>query len=335
MPRSVVFGFCVLLFWLAHRARAEESATKPDPGRFEPLYNGRDLSGWKVKGGKLEAWKADGELLSGIGPEGGWLRTEKTYSDFVLRLEYRIVAGGNSGVGLRLPAEGAPAQAGLEIQVLDEAVPPESKSGGSDETRRNGAIVGHVAAEKVAAKPAGEWNVFEITCRGPQVKVVLNGETVIDVAVDTLKDDEKEGRTALADRPEVGFIGLQCSPAQVDFRKIELRDLVTKTNSGLQYVDVTEGTGAIVKAGGTVTVHYTGRLIDGRKFDSSRDAGLARSFPLSNLIKGWQEGVAGMKVTGRRKLIIPPELGYGDRGVGGVVPPGATLVFDVEVLEVE
>lgn len=334
MPRTVIFGACALLFLLAQDVAAEEPAAAPESARFEPLYNGRDLSGWKIKGGKLEAWKADGEQLSGIGPDGGWLRTEKSYSDFVLRLEYRIAAGGNSGVGLRIPAEGEPAQTGMEVQILDETSPA-SNTGEQDGTRRNGAILGHVAAERVAAKPAGEWNQLEITCRGPQVKVALNNGTVIDVMVDTLKDDNKDRRAALADRPEVGFIALQCPPARVDFRKIELQDLVMKTTSGLQYVDVTTGTGAIVKPEGTVTVHYTGRLVDGRKFDSSRDAGLARSFPVSDLIKGLQEGVAGMKVSGRRKLIIPPELGYGNRGVGALVPPGATLIFDVEVLEID
>lgn len=334
MLRAVAFGVCALLFLLAQDVAAEEPAAPPGADRFEPLSNGRDLSGWKVKGGKLEAWKADGEQFSGIGPDGGWLRTEKAYSDFVLRLEYRISAGGNSGIGLRLPAEGEPAHVGMEIQILDETSPA-SSPGEQDGTRRTGAILGHVAAERVAAKSAGEWNQLEITCRGPQVKVALNDTTVIDVMVDTLKDDHKDRHRALADRPEVGFIALQCAPAGVDFRRIELKDLVTKTNSGLQYVDVTAGTGALVKPEATVTVHYTGRLMDGRKFDSSRDSGMARSFPVSDLIKGLQEGVAGMKVTGRRKMIIPPELGYGNRGVGALVPPGATLVFDVEVLEIE
>jgi FKBP-type peptidyl-prolyl cis-trans isomerase len=334
VPRLVILGFCAFVFFLAQDVVAEETASNPGSVPFESLYNGRDLAGWKVKGGKLEAWKADGELLSSIGLDGGWLRTEKSYSDFVLRLEYRLATGGNSGVGLRLPAEGEPAQVGMEIQILDETASA-SPAAETDGTRRTGAILGHVAAEKFTAKPAGEWNQLEITCRGPQVKVAVNGETGFDVMVDALKVEESDRRAALADRPEVGFIALQSSSARIDFRKIEIRDLVTKTASGLQYVDVTTGTGELVKAGGAVTVHYTGRLIDGRKFDSSRDTGLARSFPLSDLIKGLQEGVAGMKVAGRRKLIVPPELGYGNRGVGAIVPPGAPLVFDVVVLEVE
>ncbi len=110
----------------------------------------------------------------------------------------------------------------------------------------------------------------------------------------------------------------------------------TRTASGLQYRDDQVGTGPEARSGDTVVVHYTGTLEDGRKFDSSRDRGQPFSFPLGagRVIRGWDEGVAGMKVGGRRTLIIPPDLGYGPRAVGGVIPANATLVFDVELLEV-
>jgi FKBP-type peptidyl-prolyl cis-trans isomerase len=108
------------------------------------------------------------------------------------------------------------------------------------------------------------------------------------------------------------------------------------TASGLQYWDIVVGTGATAGAGNPVTVHYTGWLASGEKFDSSVDRGQPFSFPLGagQVIKGWDEGVAGMKVGGKRQLRIPPELGYGARGAGGVIPPNATLIFDVELLEV-
>ena len=109
-----------------------------------------------------------------------------------------------------------------------------------------------------------------------------------------------------------------------------------KTESGLVYEDVIEGSGAEAASGQHVTVHYTGWLTDGSKFDSSKDRNDPFQFHLGmqHVIRGWDEGVQGMKIGGTRKLTIPSDLGYGARGAGGVIPPNATLVFEVELLDV-
>lgn len=115
------------------------------------------------------------------------------------------------------------------------------------------------------------------------------------------------------------------------------KESVVKTASGLEYVDLVEGKGASPQKGQTVIVHYTGWLTDGKKFDSSVDRNEPFAFQIGvgQVIRGWDEGVSTMKVGGKRKLTIPPDLGYGKRGAGGVIPPNATLVFDVELLDIK
>jgi FKBP-type peptidyl-prolyl cis-trans isomerase len=112
---------------------------------------------------------------------------------------------------------------------------------------------------------------------------------------------------------------------------------VVTTDSGLKYEDLKEGTGDEAKKGDTVEVHYTGWLKNGTKFDSSLDRKAPFTFKLGagRVIKGWDEGVAGMKVGGKRKLIIPPDLAYGKSGAGGVIPPDAELTFEVELLKIK
>ena len=115
------------------------------------------------------------------------------------------------------------------------------------------------------------------------------------------------------------------------------KEKIQMTASGLKYIDNKVGTGPSPKTGQQVTVHYTGRLKDGTKFDSSVDRGQPFTFVIGvgQVIKGWDEGVSTMKVGGKRTLIIPPQLGYGERGAGNVIPPNAELTFDVELLGIK
>jgi FKBP-type peptidyl-prolyl cis-trans isomerase FkpA len=107
--------------------------------------------------------------------------------------------------------------------------------------------------------------------------------------------------------------------------------------NGMEFIDIQVGTGDEAQSGKQVTVHYTGWLTDGKKFDSSRDRRDPFQFALGRgqVIKGWDEGVQGMRVGGQRRLVIPPSLGYGQRGAPGAIPPNATLIFDVELLKVQ
>lgn len=140
---------------------------------------------------------------------------------------------------------------------------------------------------------------------------------------------------AIAANLQVSSPSIAQSPITQETITMNLDNAIT-TPSGLKYIDTEVGTGASPTTGQTVKVHYTGTLTDGKKFDSSVDRGQPFSFKISvgQVIKGWDEGVATMKVGGKRTLIIPPDLGYGERGAGGLIPGNATLLFDVELLDI-
>ncbi|MBN2227143.1 MAG: FKBP-type peptidyl-prolyl cis-trans isomerase [candidate division Zixibacteria bacterium] len=153
------------------------------------------------------------------------------------------------------------------------------------------------------------------------------------------KDDVKatEAQKITAEAKQPADTDAVKKPAQETAKQAEKAavDTVT-TKTGLQYIDLKVGEGESPKTGDKVKVHYTGWLVNGKKFDSSvdRDQPFVFDIGKGRVIKGWDEGVMTMKVGGKRRLIIPPELGYGNRGAGGVIPPGATLIFDVELLDI-
>jgi peptidylprolyl isomerase len=147
---------------------------------------------------------------------------------------------------------------------------------------------------------------------------------------------QKTSLQALIDSAQTNQSKAETLIARANTKQMDNSENAIATDSGLKYIELVEGEGASPQPGNTVTVHYTGTLEDGTKFDSSRDRGQPFSFKIGvgQVIKGWDEGVGSMKVGGRRQLIIPPGLGYGSRGAGGVIPPNATLIFDVELLKI-
>jgi hypothetical protein len=203
---------------------AVPAAEKGAPEGFEPLFNGKDLTGWQVnKGGKMDRWGAGDGLIFTKGGGGGWLMTDKEYADFELRLEFKIPQGGNSGVGLRSPLEGDPAYVGMEIQILDDPwYLDETHYKGLKKTQLTGSIYGVVPPSKEALKPVGEWNAYRIVAKGRHVTVELNGTKIVDANLDDYKDQARQHPGLLREK---GHIGLQSHDGRVEFRNLYVKPL--------------------------------------------------------------------------------------------------------------
>jgi Domain of Unknown Function (DUF1080) len=186
---------------------------------FVSLFDGSTTKGWTPVAGKAENWGVKDGLLITKGDGGGWLSTDKTYSDFVLRLEYRTKAAGNSGVFIRAPRSGDPAYTGMEIQILDDNDPKYEKLKPFQYT---GSVYGVVAPERGHTKPPGEWNALEIKAAGSKVTVKVNGATVVDADLTKYPDSASEHPGILR---KDGYIGLQSHSDPVEFRNIQIKEL--------------------------------------------------------------------------------------------------------------
>jgi hypothetical protein len=187
---------------------------------WQPLFNGKDLSGWKSIDAPIdESWKAEDGLLYCTGKGAGWLSTDKEYGDFEIELEFKSPKGGNSGVFLRAPHEGNPAFAGMEIQVLDDYDDQYSKL---NDYQYCGSLYDVVAAKPRVTKKAGEWQKMQISCQGNKVKVTLNGTQIVDADISAHKD-KLPTHPGLARTK--GYIGLQNHGSRLDYRNIKIREL--------------------------------------------------------------------------------------------------------------
>lgn len=196
------------------------SAFAEEPG-FTSLFNGKDLTGWVQPAKKGEGYGVKDGLIFCSKGGGGNLLTEKEFSNFVFRFEFKLAPGSNNGVGIRTPLQGDAAYVGMEIQILEDSAPKWAKL---RPEQYHGSIYNVIPAKRGALKPAGEWNEEEITADGRRIKVVVNGKTVVDADLDTIKDPAvlKKHPGLLRTSGHIGFLGHN---DYVEFRNIRIKEL--------------------------------------------------------------------------------------------------------------
>lgn len=188
---------------------------------FTPLFNGKDLTGWKLVRGHGPGYVVENGVLVCPADGGGNLFTEAEYDNFVLRFEFKLELGSNNGIGIRAPYEGDAAYQGMEIQVLDDGAPVYKDI---KPAQHHGSVYMVFPAKQGHLKPTGTWNVEEITARGRKIKVKLNGTVIVDADLDTVKDPEVlKAHPGLARK--TGHIGLLGHGTRVEFRNLRVKKL--------------------------------------------------------------------------------------------------------------
>ncbi len=228
-----VFGVGVVL---AAFPLAGIAAPQAKEQGFTPLFNGKDLSGW-VYGRRADGtenrsgkgYQVQGGVIFSTKEDGGNLFTDKTYSDFVFRFEFKLTENANNGIGIRAPLEGDSAYVGMEIQVLDDGG---SQYKNLEPGQYHGSIYKVVPAKRGFQKPVGEWNTEEITAKGRHITVTLNGTAIVDADLDSVKDEsvlkehrdltKPEGSRGIANT--TGHIGLLGHGARVEFRNLRIKE---------------------------------------------------------------------------------------------------------------
>ena len=189
---------------------------------FEKIFDGKTLDGWKLVGGKGPGYVVESDIIVCPADGGGNLFTEKEYSNFVLRFEFKMEPGTNNGIGIRTPYEGDAAYKGMEIQILDHD--NVRYKGKIKDVQKHGSIYDVIAAKDGALKPVGEWNKEEIIADGRKIKVTLNGKVIVDANLDTVTDP-----AVLAKHPGLarssGHIGFLGHGTRVEFRNVMVKEL--------------------------------------------------------------------------------------------------------------
>jgi hypothetical protein len=204
-------------------AAGTATASAEPPAGFTPIFNGKDLTGWKATG-KADAWAAEGGMIVCKSGGGGYLLTEKEYGNFDLRFQYRwSKEGGNSGVALRTPAKGDPAYAGMEIQLIDDEGWEKVYKSRLAPYQHTGSIYDVQPAKQQANNPIGEWNQVRIVCRGRQVLVEQNGKELVRADLDEHKDRAAKNHPGL--NRAKGHVGFQSYNIRVEFKDVAIKEL--------------------------------------------------------------------------------------------------------------